>query len=150
MIALAIGAWGWWRGGGRRADGIEWDTVRVRRGDIETVVLTTGGVEPQNRVEVKPPIGGRIEDILVREGASVRRGQIVAWMSSTERAALLDAARMKGPEEVARWSELYKPAPLVSPIDGAVIARSVEPGQSVTSADPVVVLSDRLIVKAQG
>src|SRR3990167_8328140 len=98
MIALAIGAWGWWRGGGRRADGIEWDTVRVRRGDIETVVLTTGGVEPQNRVEVKPPIGGRIEDILVREGASVRRGQIVAWMSSTERAALLDAARLKGPE----------------------------------------------------
>ena len=37
----------------------------------------------------------------------------------------------------------------MAPIDGEVIVRAVEPGQTVTSNDAVIVLSDRLIVKAQ-
>jgi macrolide-specific efflux system membrane fusion protein len=98
---------------------------------------------------MKPPINGRIEEILVQEGDAVKKGDIVAWMSSTERAALLDAARSKGEEAVKYWEEAYKATPLIAPIDGDVIVRAVEPGQTVTSADPVVVLSDRLIVKAQ-
>ncbi|MBI4180264.1 efflux RND transporter periplasmic adaptor subunit [bacterium] len=148
VACLAVG-WGIFGRGDGRKDGVEVRTVRVERGNIEQTLLTTGVVEPQNRVEIKPPIGGRIEDVVVREGDRIRKGDIVAWMSSTERAALLDAARMKGAGEVARWSELYKPAPLVAPIDGTVIARNVESGQSVTTADAVIVMSDRLIVKAQ-
>jgi macrolide-specific efflux system membrane fusion protein len=42
--------------------------VRVERGTLRRTVLATGVVEPQNRVEIKPPIAGRIEDVLVREG----------------------------------------------------------------------------------
>lgn len=117
--------------------------------DIQISVSTTGVVEPQNRLEMKPPINGRIEAILVREGDKVRRGQILAWMSSTERAALLDAARAQGEEKIKYWEDVYKATPLISPIDGEVIVRAVEPGQTVTSANPVIVLSDRLIVSAQ-
>jgi membrane fusion protein, macrolide-specific efflux system len=69
-------------------------------------------------------------------------------MSSTERAALLDAARNRGAEELAYWKEVYKTTPLVAPISGEVIVRAVEPGQTVTTGDAVLVLSDRLIVKA--
>jgi len=61
----------------------------------------------------------------------------------------LDAARAKGPEELAHWEDLYKPAPLVAPLDGLVISRKVEPGQTVTAQDAVLVMSNRLIVKAQ-
>jgi len=43
---------------------------------------------------------------------------------------------------------VYKPTPLISPIDGDVIVRPVEPGQTVTATNPVLVLSDRLIVNA--
>ena len=39
-------------------------------------------------------------------------------------------------------------APLLAPLDGTIIVRAVEPGQTVTTADPVVVLSDRLIAEA--
>ena len=39
-------------------------------------------------------------------------------MSSTERAALLDAARAKGPEELKRWEEFYQAAPILAPIRG--------------------------------
>jgi macrolide-specific efflux system membrane fusion protein len=62
---------------------------------------------------------------------------------------LLDAAIAHGAEEVAYWKEVYKPTPLRAPIEGEVIVRDFEPGQSITVASPVLVLSDRLIVKAQ-
>ena len=123
--------------------------VTVSRENLRITKTATGEVTPQNRVEVKPPIAGRIEQVLVREGDAVTQGQVLAWMSSAERAALLDAARSQGPESLARWESAYKPAPLLSPLDGTVIVRAVEPGQSATTGDPVVVVADRLIVKAQ-
>lgn len=125
------------------------ETVRPAYGAIRTTVSTTGEVEPQNRLELKPPIAGRVEEILVKEGDRVRRGQTLAWLSSTERAALIDAARSQGEKALAEWSDAYKAAPVVSPISGTVIVRGVEPGQTVSVSDAILVLSDRLIVKAQ-
>lgn len=123
--------------------------VHPEVGSIRMTISTTGTVQPQNRLEIKPPISGRIEKILVREGDRVRNGQTIASMSSTERAALLDAAQAKGPEAVRYWKEVYRPTSLLAPIVGEVIVRAVEPGQTVTANDVVLVLSDRLIVKAQ-
>ena len=123
--------------------------INPRYGSISTFISTTATVQPQNRLEIKPPISGRIEKILVNEGERVKAGQILAWMSSTERAALLDAASAQGEETLKYWQEAYKPTPLIAPIEGEVIVRAVEPGQTVTSAEAVIVLSDRLIVKAQ-
>ncbi|MBF0217646.1 MAG: efflux RND transporter periplasmic adaptor subunit [Candidatus Omnitrophica bacterium] len=118
-------------------------------GDIQSVITSTASVLPQNRLEVKPPINGRIDRILVKEGVKVKGGDVLAWMSSTERAALLDSARAEGPEALKHWEDVYKPTPLVSPIDGDVIVSHFQAGQVVTTADAVVVLSDRLIVQAQ-
>ncbi len=123
--------------------------IKPVMGTIKNVVTSTATVQPQNRLEIKPPINGRVDKIAVKEGEIVKAGQILAWMSSTERAALLDAARASGPEEVKYWEEAYKPTPLISPIDGEVIVSTVESGQTVTSSEAVVVLSDHLIVQAQ-
>ena len=123
--------------------------IRPAFGDIILAVSTTGTVEPQNRLEIKPTMNGRVEKILVREGDLVNGGQTLALMSSTERAALLDAARLQDKKTLLYWEEAYKPSPLIAPISGRVIVRAVEPGQSVTTATVVLVLSDRLIVKAQ-
>ncbi|MBC7659763.1 MAG: efflux RND transporter periplasmic adaptor subunit [Chitinophagaceae bacterium] len=121
----------------------------VVRGNIDRTVLATGGVLPQNRLEIKPPIAGRIEQVLAREGDKVKKGQIIGWMSSTERAALLDSARAKGAAELKRWEDMYRPTPILAPIDGTVILRSVEAGQTFTATDAFLVLSDRLTVKAK-
>lgn len=118
-------------------------------GTIQTFVSTTGTVLPKNRLEVKPPVAGRIESIEVKEGDKVKTGQILAWMSSTERAALLDAARGQGEASLKYWEQVYKPIPLLSPIDGEVIVATMQPGQTVTTVDAVIVLSDHLIVRAQ-
>lgn len=118
-------------------------------GNIQNLITSTGTVAPQNRLEIKSAINGRIEDIMVREGDKVKKGQILAMMSSEDRAALLDAAATQGPETIKYWSEVYKQVPLTAPIDAEVIVRAIEPGQSVTTASVVLVLSDRLIVNAQ-
>jgi membrane fusion protein, macrolide-specific efflux system len=115
---------------------------------IESKILTTGTIEPENRLEVIPQISGRIEEIYVNEGDTVKQGQVLAIMSSTERAALLDAARSQGKNEENVWRDVYKPTPLVAPLNGTVIVRGVEPGQTVTNQTVVFVLSDRLVVKA--
>jgi len=123
--------------------------IKPASGDIQTTITSTAVVQPQNRLEIKPPINGRIEEILVKEGEKVKAGQTLAWMSSTERAALLDAARAHGEDAVKSWEDVYKPTPLIAPIDGDVIVSTDQPGQTVTSSDAVVVLSDHLIVQAQ-
>jgi membrane fusion protein, macrolide-specific efflux system len=138
-----------WNLTGRRDDANT--TVREVKpviGDIATSIATTGTVQPMNRLEIKPNVNGRIEEVLVVEGQRVGVGQVLAVMSSTERAALIDAARAQGGSSLKYWEEAYKPIPVVSLINGTVIVRGVEPGATVSTTTAIIVISDRLIVKA--
>ncbi len=133
----------------RNPEGVSYTSVTLKRGNIQVSVLATGQVSPENRLEIKPPIAGRVEQVLVEEGQLVKKGDIMAWMSSSERAALLDAARAQGPAEIKKWEKLYKPTPVIAPIDGTIILKSVESGQTFSNTDAILVMSDRLTVKAQ-
>jgi macrolide-specific efflux system membrane fusion protein len=130
-----------------RAVGI--NLISPEYGTIQTTITTTATVTPENRLQIKPPVNGRVDKILVQEGDYVKVGQTLALMSSTERATLLDAARGESKEQLAYWEDAYKPTPLLAPINGQVIVQTVQPGQTVTTSDAVTVLSDRLIVQAQ-
>jgi macrolide-specific efflux system membrane fusion protein len=127
----------------------KYDIVKVERGNIEVIVQSTATVLPRNRLEIKPPIAGRADEVLVNEGDQVKAGQIIAWMSSTDRAALLDAARAQGEAAVEHWKDIYKATPIVAPLDGRIIVRNIEPGQTVNATDTLLVMSDILIVEAQ-
>jgi membrane fusion protein, macrolide-specific efflux system len=123
--------------------------IRVERGELAINVLSTGTVAPENKLNIQAPIAGRAEQVLVDQGYNVKKGQVLAWVSSTERAALLDGARAEGPEEVKKWEELYKPAPVLAPVDGMIIQRNIQPGQTFATTDAILVMSDHLIVQAQ-
>jgi len=123
--------------------------IRPTVGSMQVVISSTGTVYPKNRLEIKPPVNGRVEEILVKEGESVTTGQVLAYMSSTERAAILDAASDQGEEKLKYWQKVYKAIPLKAQIKGEVIVATTQPGQTVTTADAVIVLSDQLIVRAQ-
>ena len=127
----------------------KFETATVTRGNLAAYIPSTGSVTPRNRLQIIPPVAGRVEQVLVQEGDRVRKGQILAWISSSDRAALMDAARSKGPDEVKYWDDVYKPAPIIAPIDGFIILRNFEPGQTFTMSDAILVMADRLIVKAQ-
>lgn len=153
-IGIAVAAVAFVGGGvflskGNGKGGFLYREVKIERGDIEISILSTGTVAPKNRLEIKAPVAGRIDEVLVKEGQVVRKGQVLAMMSSTERAAMLDAARAKGAEELQKWSELYLATPVLSPINGTLILRSVEPGQTFTTTEAIFVISDRLTVQAQ-
>ena len=150
LIAMAIAAFFYFRMKHPKSDnGMIVKEIKPVVGSIENIISTTGTVLPKNRLEVKPPVNGRVDKIIVQEGEEVKLGQTLAWMSSTERAALLDAARGQGEETLKYWEEVYKPIPLISPIDGEVIVATTQPGQTVTTNDAVIVLSDHLITRAQ-
>lgn len=149
LIILAVFSFYFFRTKTSQPGGETLKEIKPFLGSIQNVISTTGTVLPKNRLEVKPPVNGRVDEILVREGDQVQTGQSLAWMSSTERAALLDAARGQGEDTLKYWKQVYKPIALISPIEGEVIVAKTQPGQTVTANDAVVVLSDRLIVRAQ-
>jgi macrolide-specific efflux system membrane fusion protein len=138
----------------------EHNAVTVERRDLELKVLCTGTIQPYTRVEVKSPVRGRIDRIEVEEGQRVRKGAVLAWISSDDRVALMDAARsdlrkaqgQKNGEEIeeARTAyeiadKAYKPISLSTSISGEIIKRSCEPGQNVSLENVLFVLSDRLV-----
>lgn len=128
---------------------VTYKKVRPFYGPIQVDISTTGRVNPKNKLSLKPSNSGRIDKIMVTEGQKVHQGQTIALMSSTERAALIDASRAKGGTMLKYWQKVYTPIPIVAPIDGTIIARSIEPGQTVSaSSTEMFVISDYLIVEA--
>ncbi len=149
VVLIAGGIVGWRRFASKRDGSLDFKTAVVVEGPIEGAVVTTGYVTPLNRVELKPPTSGRIDVLLVKEGDAVRQGQVVAKMSSTSRAAILDAARALGPAEYRKWQDAYKPTPIVAPISGVIILKNVVVGQTIDQATVVYAMADKLIVIAQ-
>ena len=123
-------------------------TVQAQLKDLSEVVDTTGVVEPENRVEIEPSSGGRVEKILVDEGVSIKAGQVLALMSSSDRVAILDAARAAGEDQYKQWQDTYKPIQVISPITGTLILKNVVEGQTVSGSSVLFAISDKLIVSA--
>lgn len=151
-IVLIGGGWAWAKHAGVKREAVRvagLSPVKPSRGALTIKTQATGNVEPENRVLVTPSVGGRAEDVLFAEGAIMKKGQIMAWISSSERTALLDSLKMteSTPEEKKMVEEAYNLTPVVAPISGMVVKRAVEPGQSVSPAKELAVISDRLIVR---
>ena len=127
----------------------DYQPVPVKSGEIHVTILSTGVVEPENRLDIKATTAGRIDELLVKEGEKVRVGQTLALTSTSERAALLDAAKAKGPEVLEEWKNLFKPTSILAPISGTIIKRNVVSGQTFTPNDPIYTMSDRLLIMAQ-
>lgn len=127
---------------------VKYASAAVVSEDISEFVDTTGDVLPLNRVEIQPSASGRIEQILVEEGDKVKMGQVMAFMSSADRVAILDAARAQGDEQYKYWLEAYKPIKVMSPLDGTIILKNVVEGQTVGQSAVLFAISDKLILSA--
>jgi macrolide-specific efflux system membrane fusion protein len=147
-VVVVLGCVGVYLGLQWRAAQPVYDYLQVDRGEMSVTLRESGVIQPEHRLSITPPISGRVDTISVDDGAVVKQGQVLALMSSTDRAALIDAARAAGGKEYAFWQDIYKPAPLVAPLDGRIIATDVVPGSVVVPAQTIFVMSDHLIVQA--
>jgi macrolide-specific efflux system membrane fusion protein len=143
---IALGGIAWFAFG--RSAPPEYEYLKAERGPLRVTLRESATVQPEHRLTVTPPIPGRIDTINVANGVAVTKGEVLAWISSTERAALMDSARAAGGKEIGYWEDIYKPAPLIAPLDGHIISTAVVPGQVVVAAQTVFTMSDHLIVQA--
>ncbi|MFN0118461.1 MAG: efflux RND transporter periplasmic adaptor subunit [Elusimicrobiota bacterium] len=147
LIILLAGGYYWFEQKNKnKKNGTTIQKLQVVEGSLEKAVEATGEVSPLNRVEIKPPVSGRIEKILVDEGNTVKAGQVLAWLSSSDRVAILDAARAQGEDVVKKWEDTYKPTPIVAPLSGVIILKNIVVGQTVENGTILFAMSDKLIV----
>jgi len=85
------------------------DVAAVTRSPIEEGIAITGDLRPIETITVRARIEGDVERVLVREGESVREGQLLAVFESTEQevgraSAAADRAAAQNELETAQWT----------------------------------------------
>jgi HlyD family secretion protein len=97
-----------------RRNRIAVQTQKVSRRDLVSIVSASGEIKPKKFVNVAADISGRITDLYVKEGDSVRRGQTLARIDATRlqagkdqseaavQAARADLTRAEADVEIAR------------------------------------------------
>ena len=146
-VSLAILAGGgvWLFGGSTAKHKVTYATATVSKGEISESVTATGTIEPVTEVEVGTQVSGIIDKIYVDYNAAVTKGQLIAEMDRVTLQSELASQRATYNYEKAKSSfessqaSLAKAernlsyATITSPIDGVVISRDVEEGQTVAS-----------------
>lgn len=85
------------------------EIVPVERETLVDTVSATGSIEPEAEVEMKFETGGKVSEVLVKEGQYVTAGTILARLDTTDlelqvRSAEIDLAQAK-----ANLEQLYEP-----------------------------------------
>ncbi|HAF94648.1 MAG TPA: RND transporter [Elusimicrobia bacterium] len=149
LMVAALAGGGWYAFKKKSGNGKpKYISAQAELTDLSEVVDTTGVIAPENRVEIEPSASGRIEEILVDEGETIKAGEVLALMSSSDRVAILDAARAAGDDQYNQWKETYKPIKIISPISGTLILKNIVEGQTVNSGTVLFAISDKLLVAA--
>jgi HlyD family secretion protein len=100
-------------GGARLVLGPEVVVYPAIRGDLVSTVVASGHVETQFRVEIGSQITGTVEEVLVQEGETVKRGQpLVALEPSELKGSVVQAegAVAQAEARLRQLRELTKPA----------------------------------------
>ena len=91
LIVVAIGIAGFFAL--KKLQGPTVEVVRVQAGPFEHTIVVSGRVQAPNRIEIGSVITGRVEKVLVEEGAVVKAGQPLIVLETSELKAAFDQAR---------------------------------------------------------
>ncbi|MGB9205607.1 MAG: efflux RND transporter periplasmic adaptor subunit [Terriglobales bacterium] len=84
----------------RRDDGVPVRTAVVEQSDIRSMVSTNGKIEPVNNFEAHAPVPTSVRRVFVREGDSVKKGQLLVVLDDAD--ARAQAARAQTQLRAAR------------------------------------------------
>lgn len=68
----------------RRNDPVEVHTAQVVQGQIRSVISTNGKIEPVNNFEAHSPISTTVNRLLVTQGATVKKGQLLLVLDDAD------------------------------------------------------------------
>ena len=119
--AAAAGG-GWGRGGGGAATAVT--TVVAKSSVLKDFVITNGEVETQVSVDVFPSIGGKVVQMNVSLGSSVRKGDIIAYID---------------PSEAGSY---YVNSPVTATISGSILTSTAKVGQKVSASSVIARIGD--------
>ena len=91
LVLFAIGTAGFFAL--KKLQGPTVEVVRVQTGPFEHSIVVSGRVQAPNRIEIGAVITGRVEQVLVEEGAIVTAGQPLIRLETSELKSALDQAR---------------------------------------------------------
>jgi HlyD family secretion protein len=84
-VAVLGGGGAWWAIARGAGDQLPTDAlIDVKRGDLEIVVAETGRIQPLTKVDVKSKVAGQVLAIRVKEGQTVKRGDVLLELDSTD------------------------------------------------------------------
>lgn len=98
------------------------ETVKI--GDVRNSVVINGEILAGNQVSANPTVAGKLTNLNVRVGDSVRAGQTIA---------LVDPSRP---------GDVYSKSPIIAAISGTILSTPVDIGDSVTVQTAVLVIGN--------
>jgi len=84
------------------------DVMIAKREDVQTSVVASGRVLAPARVEIGAAITGRVQKVLVREGARIAEGQLLVQLEQPELTAVVSQARAGRERARARVESVAK------------------------------------------
>ncbi|WP_243656708.1 efflux RND transporter periplasmic adaptor subunit [Paucimonas lemoignei] len=69
------------------------DVTRVQAGELRQILQLSGALRAVNQAQVKAKVAGEVREVMVREGETVKAGQILVKMDASEYQARLEQAR---------------------------------------------------------
>jgi HlyD family secretion protein len=102
LVLVAIGAAGFFAM--KKMQGPVVEVAQAQAGPFEHSIVVSGRVQAPNRIEIGSVITGRVEKVLVEEGAVVQAGQPLILLETSELKAALDQARAADSSAQARVS----------------------------------------------
>lgn len=117
--AAPVGNWG-----RNNATATAVSTVKAENAVLNDFVITNGEVETQTSVEVFPTIGGKVVQMNVSLGSSVKKGDVIAYID---------------PSDAGSY---YVNSPVTAPISGSILTSPVKIGQKVSASSVITKIGD--------
>ena len=115
------GGWGGGKGGGA-ATAVS--TVKAESTILKDFIITNGEVETQTSVDIFPAMSGKVVQMNVSLGSSVKKGEVIAYID---------------PSDAGSY---YVNSPVTTPISGSILTSPVKVGQKVTASSVIARVGD--------
>src|SRR4051812_43682014 len=91
ILCLILGGAGYWYYASTNSGGPEPIIATATRGDVEDVVTAVGNLTPLTTVDVGAQVSGQLDNLHVKIGDVVQKGQLLAEIDSSVMGAKVDA-----------------------------------------------------------